>query len=192
MADLTIDALHRAALERTRTTVAGIIDADWPRPTPCEDWDVRTLLNHVVSGNFWAARLGAGETIAHVGDALDGDVLGAEPLATYDASAAVAAAVFERPGALEAPCAVSYGPVPGSVYAGHRFLDVLVHGWDLAAGTDQDRDLPEDLVVACWEIMEPQLDMVLTSGMFGEHHDVPAGAPPQERLLRTLGRDPDF
>ncbi len=81
--------------------------------------------------------------------------------------------------------------MPGSVYAGHRFVDVLVHGWDLAVGADQDRDLPEDLVIACWEVVEPQLDMILTSGAFGEHHDVPVGADPQTRLLRTLGRDSD-
>ena len=69
---------------------------------------------------------------------LDGDLLGDDPAAAYAASAAAAAAVFRRPGALDAPCAVSYGPVPGSVYAGHRFLDVLVHGWDLAVATGQD------------------------------------------------------
>ena len=33
---------------------------------------------------------------------------------------------------------MSYGPVPGSVYAGHRFIDVLIHGWDLAKATGQD------------------------------------------------------
>ena len=66
-------------------------------------------------------------------------MLGADPLGAYDASAAVAAATFEASGALEAPCAVSYGPVPGSVYAGHRFIDVLIHGWDLAVATRRTR-----------------------------------------------------
>jgi hypothetical protein len=39
---------------------------------------------------------------------------------------------------MQAPCAVSYGPVPGEVYLGHRFIDVVVHGWDVAKGTGQD------------------------------------------------------
>ena len=58
--------------------------------------------------------------------------------------------------ALEAPCAVSYGPVPGSVYAGHRLLDVLVHGVDLADATEQQTDYPPELVEACWSVVEPR------------------------------------
>ena len=115
-------------------------------PTDLEDrglvFDVRTLVNHVVSGNWWAGELAAGATIESVGDRLDGDVLGADATAAYDASAEVAAAAFKAPGAMDRPVAVSYGPVPGEVYAGHRFIDVLVHGWDLAVGTGQPNGSP--------------------------------------------------
>ena len=99
---------------------------------------VRDLVNHVVSGNFWVDELMAGKTIEEVGDRLDGDVLGEDPVAAYDASAQVAAAAFKAEGAMERPAAVSYGPVPGEVYCGHRFIDVLIHGWDLAASTGQE------------------------------------------------------
>ena len=104
---------HARALDSTRSIFAGIGPDQWSLPTPCADWDVRTLGIHVVAGNWWAAELGAGKTIEEVGDRLDGDVLGDDPLAAYDASAKVAAAVFQVPGAMSAPCAVSYGPVPG-------------------------------------------------------------------------------
>src|SRR5580692_4837016 len=132
-----IAALHRQALDATRRVVAGVTDAEWTAVTPCAGWDARALVNHIVSGNWWAADLARGRTISDVGSAYDGDVLGDAPLDAYDRSAAAAAAAFEAPGALDAPCAVSYGPVPGSVYAGHRFLDVLIHGWDLAVATGQ-------------------------------------------------------
>ncbi len=111
-----------------------------------DEWTVRELVNHIVTGNYWAEELGSGKTIEEVGDRLDGDVLGDDPLGVYDDSAARAAAVFRAPGAMEAACAVSYGPVPGSVYCGHRFLDVLVHGWDVAKSTGQDATLDPDLV----------------------------------------------
>src|SRR5207244_6190188 len=136
-----IAQLHRASLDATRVTVAGVKADQWTWPTPNEGWDVRALLNHIVAGNFWAAELGAGRTIAVVGTRLDGDVLGGDPLGAYHASSAVAAAAFEAPGALEAPCAVSYGPVPGSVYAGHRFIDVFIHGSDLAGAIHQAQGL---------------------------------------------------
>lgn len=74
--------------------------------------DVRALVSHLVSGNLWAAELAAGGTIEGVGTRLDGDLLGEDPAGAYEGSAAAAAAVFRRPGALDAPCAVSYGPVP--------------------------------------------------------------------------------
>jgi uncharacterized protein (TIGR03086 family) len=178
---------HRRALEETRTVVAAISPDQLPHPTLDGDWDVRHLLNHVVTGNWWAAELGAGRTIAEVGDRLDGDVLGDDPLAAYDESARAAAEVFEVPGALDAPCAVSYGPVPGSVFAGHRFVDVLIHGWDLAMSTGQDATLDPELVDVCIAVMEPQ-QALLNSGAFGTRVDVPADADAQTRLLGMLGR----
>src|SRR3954454_20239610 len=164
---LDMAGLHRSALAATRPIVAGVAHHQWTGPTPADEWDVRTLVNHIVSGNLWAAELAAGRTIADVGDRLDGDVLGADPIAAYDTSAAAAAAAFEAPGALDAPCAVSYGPVPGSVYAGHRFIDVLIHGWGLAISTRQPSPVTPELAEACWTVIEPQLDMLRASGMFG-------------------------
>jgi uncharacterized protein (TIGR03086 family) len=181
---------HRQALDATRTTVAGVKADQWAAPTPNEGWDVRALVNHIVSGNLWAAELAAGRTIAEVGDRLDGDVLGNDPLSAYDASAQEAAAAFEAPGALDAPCAVSYGPVPGSVYAGHRFIDVLIHGWDLAVATDQDTTLDPHLVEACLAVVEPQANLLQGSGGYGTNVDAPAGADAQTRLLGLLGRRP--
>jgi uncharacterized protein (TIGR03086 family) len=181
---------HRIALDVTRGIVAGVGSDQWTAPSPCEGWDVRELVNHIVSGNFWASELAAGRTIAEVGDRLDGDVLGDDPLATYDTSAGAAAAAFEAPGALDAPCAVSYGPVPGSVYAGHRFVDVFIHGWDVAAATGQDTKLDPDLVEACLAVVEPQADMLRASGMFGPDIKVSGDADPETRLLALLGREP--
>jgi uncharacterized protein (TIGR03086 family) len=179
---------HDQALESTRRFVAGIAATQWNAPTPCEGWDVRALLNHVVAGNFWAAELSGGATIESVGDRLDGDLVGNDPLGTYDASAKAASAAFGARGAMDAPCAVSYGPIPGAVYAGHRFIDVLVHGWDLATATGQDARLDPGLVDACFAEIEPQIEQLEASGMFGDRVEVPADADRQARLLGLLGR----
>ena len=78
MATTTTDiaVLHRRALESTRTFVVGIGSDQWAAATPCEGWTVRELLNHIVAGNLWAAELATGRTIADVGSALDGDMVG--------------------------------------------------------------------------------------------------------------------
>jgi uncharacterized protein (TIGR03086 family) len=180
--------VHEQALEHTRKYVAGVQEGRWHDPTPDEEWDVHALVNHIVSGNFWVAPLVSGKTIEEVGDSYDGDLLGDDPSAAYQQSAKEAAAAFNDPGAMAAPCAVSYGPVPGEIYAGHRFVDVLIHGWDLAKATGQDTTLPADLVEACFEVVEPQKDLLSASGMFGGDVKVPDGADRQTQLLAELGR----
>lgn len=179
---------HDRALGATRALVADVRDDQWDASTPCEDWDVRALVNHIVAGNLWAGELAAGRTIEEVGDRLDGDVLADDPLAAYDTSAKIASETFHAEGALERPCAVSYGPVPGSVYLGHRFIDVLVHGWDLAVATGQPPDLDPELAQTCLDVIEPQREALVASGAFGEPRDAPAGADPGTRLLALLGR----
>jgi uncharacterized protein (TIGR03086 family) len=185
-----VNDIHRRALEATGKVFAGIRADQWDAATPCEGWDVRTLATHVVAGNYWAAELAAGKTIDDVGSALDGDLLGQDPISSYTKSAAAAAAAFEAPGALDAPCAVSYGPVPGSVYVGHRIIDVLVHGWDLATATGQDATLDPALVAACIEIVEPQLGALQASGAFGPAGETTGDVDAQTRLLAWLGRWP--
>lgn len=186
MADLV--ELHRQALAAVRPIVAGVAADQLGAPTPCEEWDVAALLNHIVAGNLWAAELVAGATIADVGSRLDGDVLGGDPVGAYDASAAAADAAFSAPGAMEAPCAVSYGPVPGSIYAGHRFADLVIHGWDLAAATGQDTTIDPALVEACWGVVEPELAILQGSGMFGTASEAGPSADRQAQLLAALGR----
>lgn len=183
-----IAQLHRRALDGARATLAGVRSDQWEAPTPNAEWDVQALVHHVVYGNWWAAELASGRTIDEVGDRFEGELLGDEPVAAYDASAEAAASAFEAPGALDAPAAVSYGPVPGSVYAGHRFMDVLLHGWDLAVATGQDRTLDPELVAACLELLEPQAEIFRSAGAFGPAAEVTEGADPQTRLLALTGR----
>jgi uncharacterized protein (TIGR03086 family) len=186
--DVDLPEVHARSLDHARHAVAGVGADQWDLVSNCDPWTVRELVNHVVTGNYWAAELGAGLTIEDVGDRLDSDVLGTDPLRAYDDSALVAAAVFRAPDAMERPCAVSYGPVPGSVYCGHRFIDVLIHGWDIATSTGQDTILDPELVDACLAVIEPQMDLLAASGAFGTRIDVPDDAGPQARLLGLLGR----
>lgn len=185
---MNLPQIHERALTATGKVVDGVTADQLELPTPCDGWSVRELLNHIVGGNYWAAELASGKTIAEVGDRLDGDTLGTDPQAAYRASAAVAAGAFNATGAMDAPCAVSYGPVPGSVYCGHRILDVAIHGWDLAQATGQQSPLDAPLVDDVAAILAPQIDMLEGSGMFGTRVEVPAGADAQTRLLAQLGR----
>ncbi|MGH9136098.1 MAG: TIGR03086 family metal-binding protein [Acidimicrobiales bacterium] len=186
---MNLPAVHDQALRSTHAIVAAVKQDQWTDPTPCTEWDVRALINHIVAENFWVEPLVAGRTIDDVGDRYDGDVLGRDPVVTYDSSARAASHAFHRPGAMDAPVAVSYGPVPGRVFARHRILDVVIHGWDVAKATGQPTDIESDLLDACWRIVERERDDLQESGYFGEEVAVPDGADTQTKLLAILGRE---
>lgn len=179
---------HRRATAGFGDLVHAVGSDEWGLPTPCAEWTVREVVNHVTAENLWMPSLLSGATTDDVGDRFDGDVLGDDPLGEYDSSSGAASAAFHMPGAMEASCAVSYGPVPGAVYAGHRFVDVLIHGWDVATATGQEATLAPELVEACWAVIEPQKDLLVGSGMFGSDHEVPPDADRQTALLALLGR----
>jgi uncharacterized protein (TIGR03086 family) len=185
---LDLAEAHAHALDSARRSIAGVGAEQWDAPSTCEGWTVRELVSHIVGGNYWAAELTAGLTIEEVGDRLDGDLLGTDPMRAFDDSAIVSAAAFRAPGAMETMCAVSYGPVPGEIYCGHRLIDVLVHGWDVAVSTGQDATLDAALVDAALEVVEPQIDLIAASGQYGTRQPVADDAGPQSRLLALLGR----
>jgi Mycothiol maleylpyruvate isomerase N-terminal domain len=49
---MDIAEVHSRALDATRGVIAGVRHGQWAAPTPCQGWDVRALVNHVVSGNL--------------------------------------------------------------------------------------------------------------------------------------------
>ena len=67
----------------------------WVDPTPCTEWSVRELVNHVVAEELWTAPLLRGKTIREVGSQFDGDVLGEDPLARARAGAEEAVAIVD-------------------------------------------------------------------------------------------------
>src|SRR3954452_5486953 len=104
--------LHRRAVEQWLERVAAVDDQQWQRPTPCADWDVRALVNHVVGEELWTRPLTEGGTIAEVGDRFDGDVLGADPVEAARSAAQEAADAVDEllPGG--ALVHLSFGDVP--------------------------------------------------------------------------------
>ncbi|HKE99595.1 MAG TPA: TIGR03086 family metal-binding protein [Actinomycetes bacterium] len=183
----TIEAFRRATGTFGRH-VHAVRDDQWDLPTPCSDWDVRALVNHLVGEQVWIPPLVGGATVAEVGDRFDGDLLGGDPRAAWDAAALEAVAAFERPGAMEATVHLSYADVLGEHYAFEVMSDLLVHGWDLATAIGADRRLDPDLVEAVYGHWLPRAGDMAASGAFGTRLDPPPGADRQTELLALFGR----
>jgi uncharacterized protein (TIGR03086 family) len=185
----TRELFHRTVL-RWQEIVRGVGDGQWAEPTPCEGWDVRALLNHVCGEGLWAVPLFNGSTIEEVGDRFDGDVLGGVPRdAALGAARAADAVAAERvvPGAR---VHLSYGEEDAGEYAMQLAADHLVHGWDLAAATGQDRAMDPELVAAVAAWFADREAIYRSAGAVGPRGS--ATGDPQAELLAAFGRASDW
>jgi uncharacterized protein (TIGR03086 family) len=187
MADLP--ALFRRNAESFGALVDRVGDGQWSGPTPCTEWDVRTLVNHVVYEQLWAPHLCAGETIADVGDRYEGDVLGDDPKGAWHGGIDGSRAAFDKVD-LDATVHLSFGDVPASEYLVQMVTDLAVHGWDLAKATGGDTTIDPETATLLLDTWSAQEELVRGSGVFGDEIKVGADADDQAKLLALLGRDP--
>jgi uncharacterized protein (TIGR03086 family) len=154
---------------------AGQLDA----PTPCEEWDVRTLLNHMIDTQRYFAGSARGEDVARPSPQPP-EILGDDPVAEFDRARAETALAFSRPGVIE-----KTGPALGIA-----FTEQLLHGWDVAQATGQDTTMPDGLPEAAYEMIHGRFTDEQRKGVFKPEIDVGPDASAQDRLLAYTGRAP--
>ncbi len=187
--DLDLPELHARALQATRKIIAGLGTEQWDARVETANTTVRTLVNHVVGENFEVEPLVAGQSKEQVRARAQRDALGDDPLAAYDRSAASAAAAFRAPGALETLCqaGATGASMSGAAYCGNRFVDVLVHGWEIAKVTGQDTRLDPALAESARTVIEPDIRMLRENGVIRAELEVPTDADSQTHLLALFG-----
>ena len=181
-------ALHRRAVEEFDERVRAVGDDQWELPTPCSDWNVRQLVNHLVYENRWTVPLMGGSTIAEVGDRYEGDLLGDDPKGAWAESSADAVAAVQAEGGLERTVDLSSGPTPATEYVNQLYADHLIHAWDLARAIGADERLDPELVDACAAWFASMEDLYRSIGAIGPRAETPPGADAQTTLLAAFGR----
>jgi uncharacterized protein (TIGR03086 family) len=167
-------------------------DEEWHLPTPCEGWDVRTVVAHVVVGDSQVPTLFGGGTVERV-EHFDASVLGSNPLATWRGTALAAIRAFAAPGALEKRYAHPVGEVRGRTIIGFRVTDSLVHAWDVATAVGDGTPgggvvLDPEVCEYCLDFWFPMASTLPSSGYFSPALLPPEGADAAARLLALLGR----
>lgn len=167
------------------------VDGRWDAPTVNPGWDVRELVNHLVNEERWTPLLLGGATVEQVGDRFDGDLLGPDPVSTYEEAAAAALAAVLAEGAVEGTVHLSFGDRPASEYVLQLSADHLVHAWDLARALGTDETLDGEVVEAllAWYVEETEA-LYQRIGVIGPRVEVPAGSGAQAELLGRFGRTP--
>ncbi len=187
---MDIATLHHRTVESWVTRVNDVRDEQWDLPTPCVGWTVRDLVNHVAGEDLWTRPLMEGRTIADVGDALDGDLLGPDPVAAaLDAAKDAVTVVAERL-ALHETVHLSYGDESPDEYLHQLAADHLVHGWDLAAATGGQTHLDPQLVAAVAGWFADKEDLYRSAGIVGARTRLTGDA--QGDLLAAFGRVGDW
>ena len=149
------------------------------RETPCDEWDVRTLLNHMLDTQRYFTGAARGEDASPPSPAPP-KLLGDDPVATFEQSRSDLMRAFREPGAIE-----KTGPALGITCA-----DQLLHGWDLAKATGQDATMPEGLPALAYDMIHGRFSDEQRQGVFKPAVEVAPNASAQDMLLAYTGRDP--
>ncbi|WIX76097.1 TIGR03086 family metal-binding protein [Amycolatopsis carbonis] len=181
---------HGQALALFDRAVHEIGPGDWARGTPCADWSVRDLVNHLVVEQLWVPPLLDGATLDDVGDRFDGDQLGDDPVAAWETSAATAREAWLVPGVPQRTVHVSFGLIPAEEYGWQMSIDFAVHAWDLAMALDKPNPIPSDLAARLLEVVRPWVDDWQGIGLFEPPVAVGRTANEATRLVALLGRQP--
>lgn len=167
------------------------VDGQRQAATPCTEWDVGQLLDHLLDGQALFAAGAAGATVGPP----SGDpprLAGNDPLAQYEAARKATIASYSQPGVLAGTVNTPFGPMPAAQFLGIAVCDQLIHGWDLARGTNQDSTMPADLAAVAWQLLGGRIsDASRGPGKnFKAAIAVPEDASFQDKLLGYTGRQP--
>jgi uncharacterized protein (TIGR03086 family) len=180
-------------LGETNRIVEGIEPSQLDNPTPCGDWTVRDVLNHITGGaDMFAIAAAEGKVPDEkLGQLMAGDNLGDDYKGAFKAASARAATAFEPEGIVDKMITLPFGEMPAGAAINIAIFDVATHTWDLAKGTGQSTALDPEVLGAALELAQQMLsDEWRAAGMFGEQVSVPDDAPIQDRLAALTGRTP--
>jgi uncharacterized protein (TIGR03086 family) len=180
----TVDPLvaHQRAQDAFAGVLANVSPDQFEAPTPCSEWTINALIEHVLFGNehvgIWS---GCNEEPPARPDSA---------VAAHRATAAAAQEIFARPDGMSMMFNLPFGEFPGQVFIGMRTSDVLTHAWDLAAATGQSTDLDPELaaeqLAAVRAVVGPQFR---GPGMpFGKEQPCSSERAPADQLAAFLGR----
>ena len=181
--------LLTGVLSKTGDLIEGVEADQLGLPTPCEEYDVETLVNHLVG---WLSLFEARGN----GRPYDRDPAshrcGADPAAEFRTAAAGLVAGWEKYGFDREVAVTGDSKLPAGMVFNMTVMEFMTHGWDLATATGQPVPFTEEEAAETLARAEVTLPpQYRGEGMsFGEIVPVDENAPAMDRLVAFLGRDP--
>jgi uncharacterized protein (TIGR03086 family) len=160
-------------------------------PTPCAEYNVRKLVNHLL---FWGPSLeGAArkESVPPPAKAeADVDLTAGDWAAALEAQLDRTVSAWSEPGGWEGTTHMG-GPteLPAALVGGMVVVELVVHGWDLAQATDHHPTLDDELIEYVHEEVARTAEQGRQMGVYGPEVEVSEGST-LDRVLGLTGRDP--
>jgi uncharacterized protein (TIGR03086 family) len=182
--------LLRRAVDEVGPVVAFVAAAEHERPTPCPDFDLKTVTAHLIGGLSSFADVGEGKPFAFGSDP---DLAAVSSATAFHAAADRMLAAFAEPDMETRTFAMPWGDTTGAQLLGFELIEVLVHGWDIARSLDRPPAGDNDLAVAALGGARLWVDdSIRTPQMFGPEVIASADATPLDQLVAFLGRHPSW
>lgn len=177
---------YATATEWVHTLLDNVTTEQLTQPTPCDEFDVRTLARHIlgtVARAHAIATVGTVEGQPFLADAFDAE--------TFSAARDRTLAAWES-ASLDRDVTVPWGRVPAAAALGMYVNETLVHGWDLAVATGQPAEVPDGAIaeaaLAVAQVAAPAHIREMDAIPFGPVVEPRPGAGPTERLANWSGR----
>jgi uncharacterized protein (TIGR03086 family) len=173
---------YRALADDFSARVNAVPAADWANQSPCEEWQARDVVAHVIGiqRHFLSILDGTPEPSGDPGDIVAGWAATRSDVETALADPDQAGRVVETP----------FGAMPFETFVGRVLsVDLLIHTWDLSRATGLDERINADAVGHAYEGLKPMDAMMRGPGMFKDKVTPPPGADLQTEFLCFLGRD---
>src|SRR5437763_5748454 len=180
--------------ERVLDTTNEVVDRVEPgqlgNPTPCTEWDVRAVINHITGGATMFAECVEQGSVpdSRLGELMGGDNLGDDFKGNYRAASDRARATFSIPGALDKVVKLPFGEMPAGVALNIAIMDVMTHAADIAKATGQTIDDDEILGTALDVGRQLITDDFRSPGIFDAEQPAPPNASAGDKLLAFAGR----
>jgi uncharacterized protein (TIGR03086 family) len=183
----------KQACAATSSILANVTGDHLTLPTPCADWQVRDVINHIVAATRFFG------DVAEWGFSPEGQewpvYAAGDFAASFGEQSGRTIAAFSAPGAMDKVMSLPTGPTPGWRCVEVASGEIIVHGWDLARATGQaapvDNGVADALLSSEWTSLCAEV-RGNDPPPFASEIGVAPGTAPIERLAAFLGRDPEW
>jgi uncharacterized protein (TIGR03086 family) len=177
------DELVATAIAASAEVVRGVRPDQLSAPTPCDDWEVRALVNHLLQVAHAVELAGRGQPIG--GEVWQSERIGGDWAGSLERALGAWAG---SPG--DGPVDFGGGPMPRPYVATMLASDLIIHGWDLARATGQELHCPEDAARLTHAFIAETAEQGRSMKLYAEPVAVPDNASLMDQALALSGRDP--